>query len=163
MKYFVWIIIGVVAVVIVGGLIVAGSPMHARMMRFDERRTSDLSDMQWRITSAWQTNGSLPTTLSDLNDSISGYRVPVDPETGVMYEYAVTAPLSFKLCATFKLPLDTTSSMMQQGYYSAPVPSPYQDNWAHDAGHFCFDRTIDPNIYKPSDDGTGGGPTKLPM
>lgn len=135
----------VVALGIILGFFVAGSPFEQRLKRFDEQRVYNLQVIQDQIISYWTSKGRLPATLADLTDSISGFQAPADPETGTPYEYAVTGPLSFRLCANFK-----TDSERSAGAIKA-VPPVYYDgmnyNWDHAAGPACFDRTIDPERY----------------
>ncbi len=130
---------------LIGGLIYVGSPMTARKVRFDETRISDLSNIQWQIINYWQQKGTLPNQITDIQDSISGYMVPRDPE-GREYSYTKTGQMSFKLCATFNLESNTadTNSMPYRAYGTMPAAN---DTWKHSAGNVCFDRTIDPQLY----------------
>jgi hypothetical protein len=103
---------------------------------------NDLSNIQSQlIYSQWQTKGSLPESLTALNDSISGYMVPTDPETGAAYGYTKTASTTFELCADFALssiPMsDTVAGRLNRE----------DATWNHKAGHSCFNRTIDPEQY----------------
>lgn len=121
---------------LITGFIIVGSPMTARAMRFDVERTNDLSTIQWQVINFWQQKGALPVNMSDLNDSISGFAIPVDPETGKSYVYETTSDLGFKLCADFALAAPENQSQVRG-----------TENWQHGAGHVCFDRTIDPDLY----------------
>lgn len=131
---------------IVFGFMTFGSPRTQRDMRFDNQREANISDIQWQVLNYWQTNEKLPADLSMLTDDFSGYGVPVDPETGAAYEYSVTGPLSFELCATF--------AHASTAGYPAERPMPV-DSWGgygdlqHEAGRTCFERTIDPVKYPP--------------
>ena len=87
----------------------------------------------------------LPANLSDLDDSLLGIIVPVDPETGGPYEYRVTNDLSltFELCATF-----TAESTNDQRAIPQIYPPKSRDyNWQHGAGFTCFERTIDSDYH----------------
>lgn len=157
-----WFGIVLVVAAIVGGFWIVGSPATQRALRFDQERVSDLQNIQWQIVTYWQQKGALPTALTDLNDSISGTKVPNDPETGQPYEYndkGVTALKTtqtgyvFSLCATFD-----RASVDGQGRgasYSGGVivptvaiyPGGDSDSWTHPVGHTCFDRTVDPTRY----------------
>jgi hypothetical protein len=153
------LIIALVIVVIAtigGGFAVMGSPMKMRQYRFDSQRVSDLQNLQYQILNYWQTKQKLPASLDELRDPLSGNVVPTDPATGKGYEYQTTGNLNFKLCADFNLTSDDvkgtpysygggiTRPMMDYG----PV-GPEQENWQHQAGKACFDRTIDPDRYPP--------------
>lgn len=143
-KMFVYAVVGVVAISLITGFLVAGSPKSERLRRIDERRVSDLVEIQWQIVNFWQTKEQLPVSLEDVVDPLRGYDVPTDPETGAAYEYQILDTLTFELCATF----------IQESSDSAPrivlSREPFQkanDTWTHGAGRTCFERTIDPDRY----------------
>ncbi len=131
---------------IVFGFFTVGSPLLARKLRFDERRVNDLQSLQGSIVNYWQQKNKLPDTLAVLRDDISGYvNSPTDPATQLPYEYRILALTQFELCATFAL-----ASRVGDGAHQA-TPYPYfGESWDHDAGRFCFARTIDPELYKPN-------------
>lgn len=133
-----------VAVTIVAGFFIVGTPEHARQLRLDTERVSDLQSLQGEIVSYWQSKEHLPADLAALSDSIGGYGVPTDPETNAAYEYKTTGALSFELCGTF----DNPGSALSDGY-ARPVGMKAVDSWTHEAGHYCFSRTIDPDLYPP--------------
>lgn len=160
MKYFIGFIFLVVIATIVTGLIVVGSPQHARELRWDRERMNDLQYLQNEISYYWQRKGILPASLETLNDTMRGISVSRDPETGVMYEYMVKSDQSFTLCAAFSLP-------SEEGQGSIPGPlygtkDPYSsDTWEHGEGRTCFDRTIDEDYYPPLDE--NGAPIGMPV
>jgi len=137
---------------IAAGFLILGTPQHARMVRFDQQKVSDLEQIQSQIISYYQAKQALPTNLSDLNNSLSYQTIPLDPQSGTDYDYHVTTPPhSFELCANF----NTAGNVDQYGVYSAPVgvtthTAGGKDNWAHAAGNYCFERTIDPDLYPPT-------------
>lgn len=150
-KLVAWIVSAVIIASIIYGFFLIGLPSSQRARRFDEQRINDLSVLQSEVVSYWQQNGKLPESLNDLRNQISGFMPPADPENAMPYEYAVGGPLQFELCAEFTMPSvypysnmkrSTAVPIMPGGYY------PYQQNWNHDAGHMCFERTIDPQLYK---------------
>lgn len=143
----------VVLSAIVAGFFVVGSPAVQRQRSFDDRRVNDLQVIQSQIINYWQMKQKLPVKLIDLNDSISGFVAPVDPETGAEYEYAVTSPLAFDLCAIFNIKNlgnagDTAGNVPMPRSAIYPDNDPYSQNWSHSAGRVCFARTIDPQLYK---------------
>lgn len=144
-KAIIWATLAVAIIVIVYGFVAAGSPFRVRLVRLDNQRISDLQNIQNQIVYYWQQKERLPQTLDDLTDSISGFKVPVDPETGASYEYRTTGNLSFELCANFAL-------VSKEAQIVEPGPINFfgqRDNWNHTAGRVCFERTIDPELYKP--------------
>ncbi|MDB5238431.1 MAG: hypothetical protein JWM46_701 [Candidatus Kaiserbacteria bacterium] len=139
----------VVLLTIIAGFFIMGSPSQVRMYRFDDQKVSDLTNLQWQIVNYYQQKGALPADLSMLQDPISGYQVPTDPQTGNPYAYRVTtAPYSFEMCADFNATSDHSA-------IAAPVKAPQahvggsieNSTWTHDAGSTCFERTIDPQMY----------------
>ncbi|MBI4158339.1 MAG: hypothetical protein HY505_01845 [Candidatus Yanofskybacteria bacterium] len=148
---FSWIIVAVVVLTILWGFAVIGSPFKQRAKRFDERRVNDLSMIQSQIVNYWQRKESLPKELKDLEDSISGFFVPRDPQTGTNYEYVVdgSKEVKFKLCAMFN---NSNLGQVEDAVKTMPVlprGEYYSDSWQHDSGRQCFDRTIDPELYPP--------------
>lgn len=135
-----------ILVSIVAGFFTAGSPMKARLYNFDERKVSDLQSIQYEIMNTWQRKQVLPNNLSELNNNISGFKVPVDSQTKTTkeYEYAVKDKMVFELCADFNLPTNYGIVGKSVSAYPAGV---YNENWNHEAGRQCFERTIDPVLY----------------
>jgi len=147
-KYIVWAVIVIVAATVASGFFIIGSPKTERLHRFDYQRLSDLQMIQDQAVYFWQSKERLPATLSNLTDEISGFQVPFDPETKAGYEYRIISATTFELCATFNLPSDERESME-----TAPMAAPYSksgfNNWKHEAGRQCFERTIDVELYPP--------------
>ena len=135
---------------IVAGFVYAGSPAEERIRRIDMQRVSNLQMLQSEIVSYWQAKEALPENFEAVvaaND-VRGVVMPLDPETGKAYEYRVTGPLSFELCATFARKSEygistEVTTLARKPYYD------FAENWDHDMGRHCFARTIDPDIYRP--------------
>ena len=138
-----WVTTVLVAAALITGFVVAGSPASQRARANDDRRVSDLQSIEGQVITYWQDKGVLPASLSDLpNGTLSGFVVPVDPSTGVAYEYRVTKTLGYELCATFESTSDSSSV--------TSIPSPYGfgvGNWQHSKGRQCFDGVIDPQRF----------------
>ena len=134
-----------VFIVIASSFFVFGSPMTVRKQQMDARRVSDLQSIQWQLINYWQQKGTLPSDLALIEDAISGFYLPVDPETGAVYTYEKTGKLSFKLCGTFTLPSRT--DIRGRGLESPKMVSGPDNGWRHEAGVTCFDRTIDQDLY----------------
>lgn len=150
MSVYAWVVISVLVVAIVFGFFVAGSPQNQRTLRFDERRTRDLSSLQSQIINYWQKKNELPQNLDQLANDILGIVIPKDPRTGVAYEYTKLDNLKFELCAVFE-----TSSLDQNiggPKHAVPMMYPYPggevETWKHNAERTCFQRTIDPDLLR---------------
>lgn len=151
-----WFAIGVITIVgaaTIGGFFLIGSPFQARLVRFDEIRIQHLQEIQWQIVSYWQRKDRLPDTVDQLRDDISGFVPPRDPETGMAYEYRVISPLQFELCAAFKTEgSERGSAGVPQPAFETPAavpkPPPERESWSHGTGRVCFERTIDPELYR---------------
>ncbi|MCK9351735.1 MAG: DUF5671 domain-containing protein [Candidatus Pacebacteria bacterium] len=146
--------------VVLGSVILSfflvGSPAHQRSVRFDDQRVSDLQNIQYQIISYWQQKDVLPAKLSDMTDNVSGFIPPTDPDTRAEYEYTVKSPLVFELCATFGAKSVDTGAPDRA--YPVSVPEMVKsgkpaavENWSHSPGRTCFERTIDPEIYKTNE------------
>ena len=156
MKLLAWAVSFAVLASIVGGFFIMGSPFTLRMKRFDERRVSDLQNIQYQIVNFYQRKGNLPNNLDELKDPIAGFNIPLDPNSAVPYGYEKVsdspigeAGLSFKLCADFSLESD--SQVDSKGVTrSAPIflgDNYLNENWQHQKGAVCFDRKIDKDLY----------------
>lgn len=136
---------------IAAGMLIIGTPNQVRLYRFDDQKVSDLQNIQSQIINYWQQEGTLPPSLSSLNDSINGFTVPSDGQTGGSYSYQILGTYSFELCANFNAPTQSDSPSLNS--YSQPMPAGTYgadltlSDWYHVAGQSCFTRTIDPKRY----------------
>ncbi len=153
--------VSVVGIVIIGGFFLVGSPQKQRLIRFDAQRITDLQMLQNEVIYFWQQKDSLPQALEELNNDISGFRAPLDPETKEPYEYGIKSALVFELCASFKTTGDEENA--RRGIKTAPIYGTAQQNWnwEHGIGRVCFTRTIDPQIYG-NKEGASLRPAPLP-
>ncbi len=146
MKYFVIAVCALVAIAIIVGFIIIGSPSQERARQFDRQRVNDLGILQSEIVSYWQRKNELPQSLDDLKNDFNNFTPPRDPETGQPYEYTAESPLRFTLCAHFNLADDetrhTSPSVKSRPYGSDSL------TWQHGPGRACFERTIDPDYFK---------------
>jgi hypothetical protein len=133
------------------GFMVIGSPADQRAKRLDSQRLSDLQTIQWQVVNFYQQKGFIPSALSELEDPISGFVVPRDPQTGAPYEYKLIgqSAKAFELCATFER---AGSNQYYNGSMAAPtMPTEAgmkaPESWQHEAGRTCFSRAIDPQLY----------------
>ena len=133
-----------VVVVVIFGLVSAGSPAAERVRRGDEQRVSELQQISYAIDSYWAQNGTLPTSLEDLAKSPDAYVTSIaDPRSGEPYMYRPSEMGAYQLCATFEGATPTDASR--------PVPPP-ETFWNHDIGEVCFDLTArtEPGTMKMS-------------
>src|SRR3989344_7067043 len=150
-RIFIYAIIAIVALTVAAGFFIVGSPQSERLRRFDDQRVSDLQIIQGQIIYYWQNKEKLPAKLDDLKDTISGYAPAKDPETGLDYIYKVKGNLGFALCANFNLlSYESVKPYIELPTYPTQYRSIGDSNWDHAAGYACFDRTIDPELYKPA-------------
>lgn len=140
-KTMTWIVGTIMIVAIGSGFFLVGSPFYQRQVRLDEDRLEDLRNIEGRIINYWEKKDKLPTKLVDLEDSISGFVVPEDPENRV-YEYEIKGDKIFDLCATF----NTKSLELEK---NIKVADSYHSKWLHDSGRVCFERKIDSELHKP--------------
>ena len=155
-KIFTATVVVIVAVAVVAGFFVIGSPKAERLRQLDLRRVQDLQQIQSQIVyNFWPNKQRLPASLQELADPISGFVVPRDPESGEGYGYEVKGPEIFVLCATFAQ--GSSGEGVEPGALSKPVPAGGETTfyryeapqyWEHGAGQVCFDRPIDKEIYK---------------
>lgn len=145
LKIWFFLTVSVVLASIIAGFFTAGSPLTARLYKFDEQRVNDLQMIQNEVVNYWINKNVLPKSLIDLKNDITGFVPPTDPETGQIYGYTAIDKMTFKLCADFNL-VSAGNSLIE-----TPMPArayPYQQNWDHGQGKVCFSRTIDPAFYK---------------
>ncbi len=130
---------------IAAGFIIVGTPQHARLLRFDAQKISDLQTLQGEVLSYFQQNQTLPPSLSALTSALPGFSVPIDPQSGDTYTYHLAGKTSFELCATFNAP---SVSAVSFGPSAPAIPAGAAlvgaDNWQHVAGNVCFSRSVTP-------------------
>lgn len=143
-----WGALALVIISIFAGFFIMGTPGQVRLYRFDEQKVSHLQNIQWELVNYWQQKQVLPAELSELEDSISGWMIPSDPQTGESYEYERTSNTSFRLCATFNAESRSQLEEMPVRAYGS-----IEGSWKHGEGRTCFDRTIDPERYPPYEKG----------
>lgn len=145
----IWTIVSTVIILgaIVLGFSVLGSPRTQQLIKYDERRTTDLQSIRYQVENYYQIKGSLPEKLTDL--SMSGYYVnqPVDPRTNTPYEYNLIgqSAKAYSLCAVFDTDNTKQNNVATQYAYSG-----YDTviNWSHPKGHYCFSLSIPVSQYK---------------
>jgi len=71
---------------VIAGLMILGTPSHARERRLDELRVADLARVSQSVDEHWAKHGALPLTLDSLVSQQQLDRVPTDP-WGHPYQY----------------------------------------------------------------------------
>ena len=129
------IVTAVVAASVIAAIVMLGAPSVQRRHKMDEVRVQHLSFIELSINGYFARHKELPADLDTLAKE-PGYHVTrSDPDTGKPYEYQILGANSYRLCADFTS--DSAADAWQ-------FPGTYVNvNWAHGAGHQCFDRNTD--------------------
>lgn len=98
-KYYISItILGIfVLVLIIGGIIIAGSPISQKDIQLDSNRLQAFESIKYQIENYYRTNHKLPVSLGEISPNINIQ----DPETKMSYDYKIIPPYSYQLCTTF--------------------------------------------------------------
>ena len=130
---------------IIWGFSVLGSPRTQRLIKYDEQKVSDLQNINSQITSYYSNQGVLPKNIEEMANG-NYYVAQVDSQNQKPYEYVKTSDTTYNLCAEFNKASDDKSNayppMMYPSYYAGNI------SWTHPAGHYCFNETINPDMYR---------------
>ena len=129
-----------VAVTVIWGFSVLGSPRTQRLYKYDQQKINDLQNLNSQIQSYYVTNGKLPANLDALKET-NFYGVSVDEQNGLPYEYSKTSDLSYNVCATF----NKDSKQGQNNSIAYPIYG--EGNWTHPTGRHCFTQKINTLMY----------------
>ncbi len=135
-----------VLVSIVFGFVSIDAPNEVRERRLDQQQISDLQDMQWRIEEYYRTENAFPEALNDVYISST---LPEAPEDRDAYEYRVTSPAAYELCATFVRA--STREDARDMSYAYPMGDPTiakNSNWEHETGRYCFERVAPSELVR---------------
>jgi hypothetical protein len=141
-RLFAFVGLATAAGAIILGLIFSGSPATSRMERQDQQRVMDLQQISYAIDYYYRTNTStLPPSLTDIpsTDRVKGahfFERTEDPFTGTPYEYRVTGPNTYELCAVFDLESPQEDSVSMARSY------PMDGTWSHPKGRHCFPLSV---------------------
>ena len=144
-KYAGIVVSCIVVTSVILGVLLAGSPFKERTKKLDDRRTNDLMMIQNYIVEYWQNKGKLPENLSMLNDKLRNVIIPQDPETKTEYGYGIKNGETFILCGVFGEKTENDPSSITSPYFGGIYGN---TTWSHDAGKYCFERTIDKDFFK---------------
>lgn len=161
-KVFGAIVCLMVAAVIVGGIIKAGSPSTSRAKALDQRRADGMSQASSAVDQYYAVNFSLPASITDIKNSDTVHYAAeslLDPETQQPVEYRVVDATHYELCTSFAFASDNRDGSIP---YAKPMAAPGSFggddmNWyEHGAGHEC--RTADASARAPFQNcGVGAG------
>jgi hypothetical protein len=146
-----WTCVAVGLVLVVAGFVVNGTP-GTRLARYnDMKRVSDLVLLEALVVDEFARSKALPASQEELVSAVGEPYAPIDPETAEPYGYEKVSDLTFKLCATFEDSLEeedakqfSASIASHGGGFADVATTQIIKRWGHEAGHQCFERTIDP-------------------
>lgn len=141
------VVIGLVAIAVIGGFIVAGLPKSQRLTRLDERRINDLSVIESQVVEYWRVNKKLPLALDDFKNQ--NIILPTDPITQQPYEYKKVEDLKFELCAVFQA--SGPAGQDSRAPFPKPASQFFSELQSHSIGRDCFERTINPQDFSSQD------------
>ena len=118
----------VVAVAIVTGIVMLGSPSEERRRRLDQRRVQDLTNLARAVDLYWTRHATLPASVPELLKEPGGRVSATDPGTSEQYEYRVLDGGQYELCARFERESRDAGSILGDNF------------WAHAPGRQCFRR-----------------------
>ena len=137
LKIFLGVVILAVVAAVSYAIILVGSPAGQRLIKFDERRVSDLQNISFSLDRFWEGNEELPATLEELREPQYFVRSIKDPATEELYEYTVVGENRYELCAVFA----TDSSARHE-----EPPKPFSaSTWEHGVGRVCFQLEAKPS------------------
>lgn len=126
---------------IVWGFSVLGSPRTQRLYKYDEQKVSDLQNIYNQIEVYYSEKGTLPKNLEEMTSA--NYYIPqFDSQTQEPYEYVKITSTTYKLCAEFN-----TDTNIFKDNPILPANDYGGKSWSHPAGNYCFNQTINPNMY----------------
>ncbi len=123
------VLVIVVALVVIRGIMIIGSPSEERTRRMDSRRIDDLQRISRSIGVYHTRHQQVPASLEELAREPGFANVARDPVTDQPYGYRMVDASSYQLCGTFDR--ETADSRAE-------------DFWAHGVGEQCFTLNIKP-------------------
>lgn len=125
----------VAAVFLIGtGVSLIETPATMKLKKADQRRVRDLDHIDRTIMGYYKTNGHLPNSLGDLQETTSRKLTLTDPETNAEYPYGVLSDRRYEICAAFNL--SNIGSGAGQGMFG-------MKEWQHKAGDECFEIEVE--------------------
>lgn len=124
----------IVAVAVVWGFSIIGSPSYNRKIRQDRARIADLMQLKNNLYEHYKEHQTLPPSLDKLNYDRYPYQRPVDIERSLkegLYRYQVKGARAYELCSRFEL----SSKEIE---FDLPEYERDRKEWEHPAGDYCF-------------------------
>jgi hypothetical protein len=139
------------AVIVIAALVLGfmntQTPQEVREYKLDTTQINDLSLIQSNIEVFSSASSKLPETI---DKAFAGMEVPTAPEDRAAYEYRITSPATYELCATFAHESSKAEQMQNaQPVYVDNAFMKGNENWAHGEGHWCFTRNVAPQGLQP--------------
>lgn len=130
-KYYISVIaLGIfVLVLIVTGVVIAGSPISQKDIQLDNIRIQAFNDIKYQTENYYKVNRKLPSSLIE----IKSLNIK-DPETKNDYEYKTQPPYGYQLCTTFST--DNSEIIDRSGY--ANYDSDSSSYKKHKKGYDCL-------------------------
>ena len=127
---------------LIGGLLLIGSPRLARMREYDRMRVDRAVQLNYQLGDEYRRTGALPATLSNFDPAFTE-----DPEHGAPFVYRKAADDRYELCVTFAAPVP--EPVVPKGVPPSRVPKPYggsagveQAWYGHGEGEVCNTFTV---------------------
>lgn len=134
--------LSVVAVLVAFGAFLYFIYLAHRDEVMDALRVHNVLEISWRVAMYDYTNKTVPAALSELEEKTYG-RTPIDPVTGVPYEYYRHGPHTYEICAVFSRAAEDDAGRINVVSYGDPVVHGY-GTWSHGSGRQCLTRSIPP-------------------
>jgi len=117
-----------------------------RAITNDHKRIIDIGQLTDNISTYYQNNSQLPPNLNVLTSNIDSSTTPlvkIDPETFQPYQYTITGPGTYKICADFST---ASSKDDPSGYDDATGDyANFKAQFTHPVGYHCFDENENNN------------------
>ncbi|HUF66984.1 MAG TPA: hypothetical protein VMM17_13495 [Gemmatimonadaceae bacterium] len=133
------VLIAVVAIAIIAGLYVLGSPAEQRLRRMDEVRTQELIATSYALDAYWRRNQQLPASLDELLQDRDASAILAGIDVIATQGYKPRGPATYELCASFNRPS------------SEPGEVPGGPFWSHGEGTQCFVLEVEAADFQPFD------------
>lgn len=135
-----WLLVAagiVIAATVAAAIAVMGSPAQQRLLRLDQRRVSDLQQLQEAVEAYHREHDRLPDAVATLSSQPGVALATVDPHMATPYGYRKLAEREYALCANFA----TDTAKAGRGR-DGRAPAWIARDWAHATGQACFKRKI---------------------